>query len=80
MSALINSLSGSVGAEFGGEVRQRLTDLPTWQERSIRIKRGSVEEKGGKIEYKTEDGTPWRFDYSKRADHTCQYGMSEEVK
>ena len=40
----------------------------------------SVNEKDGKIEYKTEDGKKWRVNYSKRTDGTYQYGTPEEVK
>jgi hypothetical protein len=40
----------------------------------------SVEEKDGKILYKTEDGKQWRVGYSKRADGTYQYGTPEETK
>src|SRR5439155_542189 len=40
----------------------------------------SVEERNGKLEYKTEDGKKWRVGHSKRADGTYQYGMPEEVK
>jgi major membrane immunogen (membrane-anchored lipoprotein) len=40
----------------------------------------SVEEKEGRIEYKTEDGKAWRVGYSKRADGTYQYGTPDEVK
>jgi hypothetical protein len=40
----------------------------------------SVEEKDGKIQYKTEDGKEWHVRYSKRADGTYSYGMPEETK
>jgi hypothetical protein len=40
----------------------------------------SVEERDGKLEYKTEDAKKWRVGYSKRADGTYQYGMPEEIK
>lgn len=45
-----------------------------------KIMTDSVEEKDGKIQYKTEDGKQWRVTYSKRDDGTYQYGMPEEVK
>lgn len=45
-----------------------------------KIMTDSVEEKDGKIQYKTEDGKQWRVGHSKRADGTYQYGMPEEVK
>ena len=40
----------------------------------------TVEEKDGKIFYKTEDGKRWRVGYSKRADGTYEFRMPEEVK
>src|SRR5437763_1743714 len=45
-----------------------------------KIMTDSVEEKDGKIQYKTDDGKQWRVTYSKRADGTYQYGTPEEVK
>lgn len=36
ISSRLALLGNRVGAEFEREVRQRLTDLHTWQERSIR--------------------------------------------
>lgn len=45
-----------------------------------RIMTESVEEKDGKIEYRTEDGKKWRAGYEKRADGTYQYLTPEEVK
>ncbi len=40
----------------------------------------TVEEKGGKIEYTTEDGKKWRVGYLKNADGTYEYGTPDEVK
>jgi len=45
-----------------------------------RIVLDSVEEKAGKIQYRTEDGKTWRTGYSKLADGTYQYGPLEEIK
>lgn len=36
-----------------------------------------VQEKDGKIRYKTEDGKQWRVTYSKQADGTYEYAMPE---
>ncbi len=40
----------------------------------------SVAERGGKIEFNTEDGQRWRVGYFKRADGTYDYGTPDEVK
>jgi hypothetical protein len=40
----------------------------------------TVEEKDGRIEYRTEDGKRWRVAYSKRADGTYQYATPDEAK
>lgn len=45
-----------------------------------KIMTDSVEERDGKIEYKTEDGKKWRVGYTKRFDNTYQYGTPAEVK
>lgn len=45
-----------------------------------KIMTDSVEEKDGKIQYKTADGKQWRVTYSKRADGTYEYGMPDGVK
>jgi hypothetical protein len=45
-----------------------------------KIQTVSVEEKDGKIQYKTEDGKLWRVTYSKYADGTYSYGTPHEVK
>jgi hypothetical protein len=47
---------------------------------SGKIMTDTVEEKDGKIEYKTEDGKKWKVGYSKRADGTDQYQTPEERK
>jgi hypothetical protein len=45
-----------------------------------KIMTDSVEEKDGKIQYKTEDGKMWRVSFSKNTDGTYYYGTPQEVK
>jgi hypothetical protein len=81
----------AVGCDGGGRGTGRAPDTRTPaqyfkdQQANTRTPHGkimmdSVEEKEGKIQYKTEDGKQWRVGYTKRADGTRHYGTPDEVK
>jgi hypothetical protein len=88
LAAMLGTLIGCGGSETrSGKIPDTRSAAQYFKEQqgttvtpNGKIQTDTVEEKGGQIEYKTEDGKKWRVTYSKRADGTYQYGTPDEVK